>query len=345
MLLTGLTYGQTAKYSNEFLAIGVGARALGMSNSVIASSKDATGTYWNPSLLNYKQSDLEIGLMHAEYFAGIANYDFGSIVAKIDETSSIGFSMIRFGIDDIPDTSELIDANGNINYDKIKTFSANDNAFLISYAKDNKKITGLSLGGNVKIIHRKVGSYAKAWGFGLDFGASYEKKGWNFAMVGRDITSTFNAWSFSVEDLQEVFTLTGNEIPQNSVEITLPKLLFGVGRNIAFSEDVNLYAEVDWDVTFDGQRNVLVSGKTLALEPHLGLELSYDNMIYLRGGLGNMQRVTDFTNTQQMTFQPNVGLGLQLKKIALDYALTDIGDQSIALYSHIFSLRIGIDKK
>ena len=83
----------------------------------------------------------------------------------------------------------------------------------------------------------------------------------------------------------------------------------------------------------------------MALEPHLGLELSYDNMIYLRGGLGNMQRVTDFTNTQQMTFQPNVGLGLQLKKIALDYALTDIGDQSIALYSHIFSLRIGIDKK
>ena len=36
------------KYSNEFLSIGVGASALGMSNSVVAGVDDVSSGYWNP---------------------------------------------------------------------------------------------------------------------------------------------------------------------------------------------------------------------------------------------------------------------------------------------------------
>ena len=42
------SYGQNLnapKYSNEFLNIGIGARALAMSNSVITSSEDVTAGY------------------------------------------------------------------------------------------------------------------------------------------------------------------------------------------------------------------------------------------------------------------------------------------------------------
>lgn len=67
------------KYSNEFLNIGVGARALGMGNSVLASSNDVTAGYWNPTGLLATNTDLQIGLMHSEYFAGIAKYDFGAL--------------------------------------------------------------------------------------------------------------------------------------------------------------------------------------------------------------------------------------------------------------------------
>ena len=70
------------KYSNEFLNIGVGARSLAMSNSVITSSQGAMSGYWNPANLSNSKKDIQIGLMHAEYFAGIAKYDFGSIVKK-----------------------------------------------------------------------------------------------------------------------------------------------------------------------------------------------------------------------------------------------------------------------
>ena len=70
------TYGQndnSPKYSNEFLNIGVGARSLGMSNSVITSSSDVMAGYLNPANLTRIDSDLQIGLMHAEYFAALLN--------------------------------------------------------------------------------------------------------------------------------------------------------------------------------------------------------------------------------------------------------------------------------
>ncbi len=330
------------KYSNEFLQIGVGARSLAMSNSVIASVDDATAGYWNPAGLLEMNDNLQIGLMHAEYFAGIAKYDYASIAKKIDSSSAFGVSFIRFGVDNIPNTTELIDAQGNIDYDRITTFSAADYAFIFSYAR---KIKGLDLGANAKIIHRKVGTFGKSWGFGLDLGAKYKVKTWSFGATFRDITTTFNAWSYSLSDETiDVFTLTGNDIPENSVELTLPRLLLGAGKDFKIKEKFNILAEVGFDATFDGKRNTLIQSDFMSLDPHMGLEISYNKMIYMRAGMGNYQRVLDVTNRQVMTFQPNIGVGLKIKGVAIDYALTDIGDQSVALYSNVFSLKFDVVK-
>ncbi len=39
-----------------------------------------------------------------------------------------------------------------------------------------------------------------------------------------------------------------------------------------------------------------------------------------------------------------MGLGIKIKNlVSIDYALTDIGDRSVALYSNIFSLRIDLN--
>ena len=125
--LTYSAYSQAPKYSNEFLSIGVGADALAMSNAFIAKSNNVTSGYWNPAGLNKIESNMQIGYMHNEYFAGIAKYDYGALASRIDATTVIGFTpLLRMGVDDIPDTSELIDNNGNINYDRVKSFSAAD---------------------------------------------------------------------------------------------------------------------------------------------------------------------------------------------------------------------------
>jgi hypothetical protein len=338
-------FAQTRKYSNEFLSIGVGARALGMSNSYITSVNDVTAGYWNPAGLASIGNQHQIALMHSEYFAGIAKYDYGAFATRLDSTSVIAVSGIRFGVDDIPNTTQLIDANGNLNYDRITQFSAVDFAFIVSYAK-TMKIPGLRIGANAKVIRRRVGNFAGAWGFGIDAGAQYDVNKWKFAAMVRDVTSTFTAWSYNLSDeTKQVFLSTGNEIPENSVEVTVPKLLLGVARKFDLSSKISLLAESNLDATFDGKRNVLIKSKAVSIDPHVGLELGYLNMLFVRGGIGNYQSYTDALHKRITTIQPNIGVGVRIKSFYLDYAFTNFGNQSVALYSNVFSIKVDINKK
>lgn len=346
LLVSGIANAQAPKYSNEFLSLGIGARSLAMSNTHVSFVDDATAGYWNPAGLLKMNSDRQLSLMHAEYFAGIAKYDYGSFAIKFDEHSAGALSIIRFGVDDIPNTTELIDNQGNIDYNRITSFSAADYGILFSYARRIENIEGLSIGGNVKVIRRIIGDFAGSWGFGLDAGIQYTYKKWNFGAMGRDITSTFNAWNYNLSDrMIEVFTNTGNEIPTNSIELTLPKLIIGASRKFELPKNITALVALDFDITTDGKRNVLIKSKPFSIDPHMGFELGYQNLFFIRGGIGNIQQESDFEKDKYWSFQFNLGLGVVIKNIlTVDYAMSDIGDNSIAIYSNIFSLRLNINK-
>ncbi|MTI23204.1 PorV/PorQ family protein [Fulvivirga sp. RKSG066] len=336
---------KTPKYSNEFLSIGVGARGLAMSNSLTAVVDDVTAGYWNPAGLLEVKNDYEFSLMHAEYFAGIAKYDYAGFAAPIDSMSTLGVSVIRFGVDDIPDTRFLYDASGAINYDRIRFFSAADYAFLLSYARKMSFLPGLKMGANFKVVHRVAGNFASAWGFGLDLGAQLDVKRWKFGLMVRDITGTFNAWSHNTELVIDVYTQTGNEIPENSVEITVPKAILGVGRYIPIKSNFGVLASADLTFSFDGKRNVLLKSDFASFDASMGVELNYKQLAFVRFGAGKVEEIKDFDESTYMTFQPNFGVGFKLKSVNIDYALTDIGDQSESLYSHVFSIKAALDKK
>ncbi len=349
LLLAGLrppAKGQDApKYSNEFLAIGVGARALGMGYSFVASASDVTAGYWNPAGLIRVRGDLQLGAMHSEYFAGIAKYDFVGLAKPLDSASTLGVTFVRFGVDDIPNTTALIDNDGNVDYDRITTFTAADHALLISYAR-RMGIPGLRVGGNVKVIYRRVGEFANAWGFGLDLAAQYDLDRWRFAAVARDVTGTYNAWSYSLDpQVIQTFQATGNDLPQNSTEVTLPRLTLGAVRELRIGNKVNLLAELNLENTFDGKRNTLLSTGTWSADPRFGMEVGYAGVVFVRAGVNNFQYFTDAADVRRLNFQPNIGAGVKIRGIAVDYALTDIGDNSIALYSNVFSLRFDIFKR
>ncbi|MCX7729020.1 MAG: PorV/PorQ family protein [Bacteroidia bacterium] len=345
IVLGHISYAQ--KYSNEFLNIGVGARALGMANSIIASTEDVTAGYWNPSALLLQKNNIELGLMHAEYFAGIAKYDYLGVSKIIDSNSIAGISILRFGIDNIPNTLDLIDPNGNIDYSRITTFSATDLAVLLSYARKVPSLKGVLLGSNFKIINRKIGPFATAWGFGIDASATYHYKEWRFAAMAKDITGTFNAWSFSfTDDEKATLQATGNDIPSNSLEITKPSLILGTARTFTFKKDFSVLGEINLFNTFDGKRNTVIKTNLWSMEPRLGLELGYKKMIFFRAGIGNIQKQLNAESTSYITsFQINIGAGIHYKIFTIDYAMSDIGDNSIALYSNIFSVKIDINPK
>lgn len=338
---------QTAapKYSNEFLAIGVGGRGLAMSGSQTAITNDVTAAYWNPAGLTEIDVPFQFSLMHAEYFAGIAKYDYAGFATSVDSSSVLAISVLRFAVDDIPDTRFLYDANGAINYDNIRFFSAADYAFLLSYARRIPQWNNLKAGASFKVVHRLAGDFANAWGFGLDAGIQYDPGRWQLGLMLRDITGTWNAWSHNPDMVSDIYTQTGNEIPENSVEITLPRMILGGAYSMTLPSSFGLLLSLDLITTFDGKRNTVIKTDLFSVEPAFGLELDYKKTAYLRGGIGNIQQIKDFDGSTYQEFQPNFGVGIRLKQVSVDYAMTDIGDQSESLYSHVFSLIVSFEEK
>jgi hypothetical protein len=339
-----LVKSQVSKYSNEFLSIGVGARELAMGGASVASTSSVYSSYWNPAALITLNSDAQIGAMHNENFAGISKYDYLGFTSVKQGNSALGFSIVRNGVDGIPNTLNLIDNNGDVNYSNITTFSVNDYAFFISAAQKLND-DGLTVGTNIKIIRRIVGNFASAWGFGIDLAARYEVNKWVLAAMLRDATTTYNAWKFNTSTFKDVFLLTGNEIPQNSTELTMPKLTFGSSKYFDIGKKHRIVTELDADFTFDGRRNVLVKSKFASIDPKAGLEYGFKQLLFFRAGINNIQKIPDYNNKSRLDIQPNIGAGFKYKKVALDYALSILGDKSSALYSNIFSLSYSFNKK
>lgn len=329
-----------SKYSNEFMNIGVDASSISMSGAVTSSINNVNSGYWNPAGLTALEEG-EISLMHSNYFANIANYNYIAFAKPIDDQSTIGFSMIRFGVDDILDTTQLIDDQGNINYDRINLFSAVDYGFIISYAR--KMLTKeISYGINTKVIRRIIGDFATSWGFGLDIGIQLKtSNNWRFGLMARDVSTTYNSWSINetrFNDIQNAIQGQNQEVP-NSTEITMPKIQLGASKLHKINYDYSLLTSFDLIMKFE-QNNSLISTEFISINPAIGLQLGYTDNVFLRFGVGNFQNDIDFDNSTNLTIQPNFGVGFKLKDIEIDYAFTDIGDQSVALYSNIFSLKV-----
>src|SRR6185503_15702858 len=108
-------------------------------------------------------------------------------------------------------------------------------------------------------------------------------------------------------------------------------------------------AEADVDVTFDGRRNTLFSGNSVSMDPHLGLEASINNVFFIRAGLTNFQKALsdgDTTNQKKVwIYQPSLGAGFKVKNISIDYAFSNLANQSNPLYSHIFSVKFDLAKR
>ena len=178
-------------------------------------------------------------------------------------------------------------------------------------------------------------------------GIQFKKDKWLFGIVGRDITTTFNSWSFNfTEKEKEALYLTNNDIPVKSTELTAPRLIVGVGRNFVLGKKITLLAEANLDLTFDGKRNTLISADPVSADPKIGLECSFNKVFYLRTGINNFQKALsdgDTLNQKKVwIYQPSAGAGFQIQNVRIDYAFTNLANQSNPLFTHVFSLQLNL---
>jgi hypothetical protein len=318
--------GQTSvgKYAGEFIAIGVGGRALGMGGAYTALANDVTAGYWNPaglSLMTYPQ----IALMHDERFGGLVNYDYGAVAVPVGVRTSLAFSLIRLGVDNVPDTRNAgVDANGNplpsgdlqnfdhIDPNKVAYFNSADWAFYASYAK--KSSEQFSYGANLKLVSREMGD-ASAYGIGFDVAARYlltEKLALGANL--QDVTTTLVAWN------------TG------TTELISPTLKLGSAYFIdAF--DGRFAPAADVDVRFDNRQ--YASNAHLGMvsfDFHSGLEFDFRQIVAVRGGYSDIG-----------TF--NVGAGIRLPKLSIDYSFARFngGEQDNLDSTHRISLTFTLE--
>ncbi len=335
IVITGFVTGLWAQqYANAFLNIGIDAASLATAGNTVSFIGNANALYWNAAGLLSVEKE-EVALMHSAYFGNMAQVDWLAYAGKKDEKTAYGIGLLRFGVDNIMNTTELIDENGQIDYNRITYFSVADYALMLGYARNDWLIKGLKFGVASKIIYRHIGNFADGFGFGLDAGLQYGYRKWQFGLALKDITTTVTTWSFNEAELQKIRdAVPGQNLSEPAkTEISIPHLQWGVSRSFAIKKDYNLLVSMDLRTWF-AARSALVVSDYFSMEPGLGLTASYKHLVFLRLGARDFYRFKSFDETF-WHWRPSAGLGIRRKYFSLDYAFT--GFDTAQLSSHVFS--------
>ena len=312
---TSVSAQSVGKYAGEFLALGVGGRALGLGGAHAALATDATGGYWNPAALA-RLVYPEALLMHDERFGNLINYDVATVALPYGTDASVGVTLLRLGVDGIPDTRNAwLDANGNRifddnnrpEYDKVTYFNSADWAVYLSYAKQASR--DLSFGANIKLIRRDLADHS-ATGIGFDVGILYSPlPDFYLGLNAQDITTTFVSWS------------TGrNELITPTLKVGTAYFIELFGGRFAPALDV--------DIRFENRRFASVANVgPISLDPRAGVEFDYNQLFALRLG---------YSDIKQMTF----GAGVHLKKLDIDYSFAQFGAANNLGNTHRISVRL-----
>jgi hypothetical protein len=335
---SGASAQTVVKYGADFLAGGIGARALGMGGAYVASADDVTAAYWNVAGLDALTYP-EAAYMHAERFNGIVSFDYGGLAFPLNARSTVGVAFFRSGVDDIANTLAAFDPDTGLPRpnpeDHITYFSAADYAFFLSYARHLRE--GFSVGVTGKIIRRSIGDFAGAWGYSFDVGAQYQLGRVRLGVNLQDATAMLQSWSVNEEAFADFEATFGETAPQGGTELVLPVARLGAATTVPLTEDLGFTVGADLDLAFDGQEAYYFNAGDVSFHPRLGGELAYKGVVALRGGVSNVTSSGRY-GTQ---FTPAVGAGLNVGRVALDYGFGDFGGlQSELGYSHRVSLKV-----
>ena len=329
---------QVAKYGNDFLNIGTSAREQALGGCAAASSSGASAGYWNPANLSApKGYKTDVCATHCFYFGGLANYDFAAASYQADSATAIGMSFIRLGVDDIQNTIYLFDEHGEMDFSRITYFSTADYALYFSLGRQILRIPGLYAGANVKLIYRMEGSFARAYGFGIDLAATYKKRDFAAGIVLRDATTTFDVWNINKEKFDSTYLATGNSIPENCVEQTAPSLLWSAAYTLHLGRFAFM-GEIGSEITFDGKRNYLIRSDFACVNPCAGLEVSFMDMAFVRFGISDFMKNNNLYISRTYSYVPSLGAGIKVSRFSFDYAFMDASTNSYEYRTNVFTL-------
>jgi hypothetical protein len=187
--------GAADRFAGDFLALGAGARALGMGGAFVAVTDGAVSSYYNPAGL-VRMNGRETTLMHSEQFGGLENYNSLSFAAPASPGEVVGLTLIHLGVGDIPVTRLWDPSRALSDSNRVEVAYRTDAADYALFLGAGRQVNDhLATGVSVKILHRSLGNDT-AYGFGIDLGAQFRvSETFRFGAVLRDATGTVVAWN------------------------------------------------------------------------------------------------------------------------------------------------------
>jgi len=300
---------KVATSSAQFLKIGVGARAISLGGSFVATASDLSAMYWNPAGLSSLTSSA-VQVAYTEYLADVS-YSYVAFGTSFGSLGTIGFSLIYLDSGSM-DVRTVRDPEGTGEQFKVQDFAAQ-----MSYGR--ALTDRFSIGGSIKYIRQAVW-HSTASSFAMDagilfitpyerlrFGASISNFGGNMSLDGRDI----------------LFSQDPDPLNQGNVEIVTAAY-----KTESFPLPLMFRFGLTWDALATADHVVTVS--TDAAHPNdnseymnLGAEYNFRELFAVRVGYKNL---FEEDGEQGLTF----GGGLKLRldrslKAEFDYAYADFG--------------------
>jgi hypothetical protein len=319
----------------NFLHLPVGARGGAMAGAVGSSTRGPLAWYWNPggaatsegfSVVAGRQNVYDdLGLN--QHYAAASLPLLGGVVGLALNTLSSG---------DIERTTEAAPfGDGALG----RTFEWTSTAVSLGYAR--RLTDRLTIGGQFKYISEGIPDANTSWVaadfgtqfntgiYGLVLGGALQHIGGASKVDGPLIGQIISTNEFSRQDTRIDLFVRETELPTS--------FRFSVGSNL-YGDAESLIGQGSGTHRLTAEAS-LVDGVDLAAQVGLGVEYSFNNYFFARGG--KMFYNDDRSTGSSATFGLSGGFGVRLpiadRDVRFDYSYTSLGDlQNIQIFSFEF---------
>jgi hypothetical protein len=288
-----------------FLEIGVGARGVGMGETIVAVSNDVASLYWNPAGITQLTGG-QATFHHTSWIAG-TSLNYAAVAFNVPNVAHFGAQVYIFDSGEM-EVTDIIFPDGTGEMFKVQDI-------MLGLSAARQLTTNFSIGGSIKYIQSSIWRMSAST-IGLDLGMQYDTPLENLR-IGFNISNFGGEMLLAGDNTLRRIDLDPNSSGNND----------GLLGHLALrSWDLPLTFRLGsgYQVFSTGMHSLLLVADALYPnnnDPYLniGAEYGFNNLLFLRGGVTQVF-LEDAEGMLRMGFGLNIA-----DRLRADYAWSDRG--------------------